>query len=83
MGSWRTSTGKRSWGPEQEQELIGPPSGRVRREGRIPRLKGGGEWGVTPGLGAPERPEGSGGQSPAARRGGFLHIWAVRAQVSS
>lgn len=27
--SWRTSTGKRSWGPEKEQELIGPPSGRV------------------------------------------------------
>ena len=54
----------------------------VGREGRIPGLKRG-QWGVTPGLGAPERPEGSGGQSSAARRGGLFHIWAVRAQVSS
>lgn len=57
--------------------------GGVGREGRIPGLKRGDEWGVTPGLGEPERPEGSGGQSPAARRGGLFHIRAVRAQVSS
>lgn len=34
LGSWRTSRGKRSWAPEKEQQLSGPPSEKLGgREG--------------------------------------------------
>ena len=56
-------------------------AGGVAREGRIPGLKRSEEWGVTPGLGEPERPEGSGGQSPEGEAFSTSGLFGLRSAL--